>query len=112
MKLRILAALLICLIVLSTIDASRARSALHRANKVKIGDTRQQVRNTLGRPCDITVASLFDGSETWAYGGYVNWGHLLSCPLRIRLFGPDDELAVQFDTSGKVSRILLPPGKK
>jgi hypothetical protein len=96
LTLRIGAILLTCLTVLLTVDARQAQSALRRAKAIKVGDTRQEVRRTLGRPSDITVAGIFDGSETWAYGGYVDWGHLLSCPVRFRLFGPDsDELGIK-----------------
>jgi hypothetical protein len=52
---------------------------------VKVGDTKEQVRQALGRPSGIIVAGNFDDSETWAYGGYVDWRNLLSCPLRSRL---------------------------
>ena len=52
---------------------------------------------------------LFDSTETWAYGGYLNWQQLFSEPLRIRLFGPDaDELAIRFDKAGRVTRVILP----
>lgn len=111
--LRIAAVFLACLMALLTIDNCQARSALRRAKAVKVGDTKQQVRNVLGRPSAITVAGIFDNSETWAYGGYVDWGDLLSCPIHIRIFGPDsDEVAIRFNTSGKVSKITLPEGQK
>ena len=110
---RIAAAFLACLIALLTMDNCRARSALRRAKSVKVGDTKQQVRNVMGRQSAITVAGIFDGSETWAYGGYVDWDDLLSCPIHIRLFGPDaDELAIRFNNSGKVSKIILPERQK
>lgn len=111
--LRIAAVFLACIMVLLTVDACRARSALRRVNSVKVGDTKQQVRNVLGRPSEITTAGIFDNSETWAYGGYVDWGDLLSCPIHIRLFGPDaDEVAIRFNSTGRVSKILLPEGQK
>jgi outer membrane protein assembly factor BamE (lipoprotein component of BamABCDE complex) len=107
------AAFLACLMALLTVDDCRTRSALRRAKDVKVGDTKQRVRNVLGRPSAITVAGIFDNSETWAYGGYVDWGDLLSCPIHIRIFGPDaDEVAVRFNNSGRVSKIIMPEGRK
>src|SRR5437870_8270197 len=108
----IAAVLLACLMVLLTVDARRDRSAPRRAKAIKIGETRQQVRHILGRPSDVTTAGIFDRSETWAYGGYVDWGHLLSTPVRLRIFGPDaDEVAIQFNSSGTVSRVIVPQVK-
>jgi outer membrane protein assembly factor BamE (lipoprotein component of BamABCDE complex) len=104
---------LACLMVLVTVDTYRARSAARRARALKVGDTKEQVRHALGRPSGITIPGNFDDSETWAYGGYVDWRNLLSCPVRSRLFGPDpDEVAVQFNSSGRVSRIILPQRQK
>src|SRR5262252_8061539 len=98
---RIAAVLLACLMAFLTADACRARSALRRAKAVKVGDMKQQVRKVLGKPSEITTAGIFDNSETWAYGGYVDWGNLLSCPIHFRLFGPDaDEVAIRFSSSG------------
>lgn len=104
---RIAALLGILLMAFLTTDAIRARSAPRRAMAVKIGDSRAQVRSKLGRPSAITHG-IFNSSETWAYGGYLNWQHLESF-IRFRLFSPDaDEVAIQFDDDGKVSRIIIP----
>lgn len=110
---RVVTVFVVCLMVLLTVDACRARSAARRAKTIKLGDTKQQVRQKLGRPSDITVAGIFDHSETWAYGGYVDWQHLPSCPIRFRLFGPDsDEAAIRFNKLGRVSRVIMPQGRQ
>ena len=101
--------ILIMLIVFLSADAFRVESARKRVAAVKIGDTKQQVRRVLGPPTESTVAGLFDSSETWVYGGRIDWHRLTSQPIRFRLFGPDaDEVAVRFDNAGKVTRIIIP----
>lgn len=113
LTLRMAAAFLACLMALLTVDDCRTRSALRRAKAVKVGDTKQQVRNVLGRPSAVTTAGIFDNSETWAYGGFVDWRNLLSSPIHIRLFGPDaDEVAIRFNNSGRVSKIIQPEAQK
>jgi outer membrane protein assembly factor BamE (lipoprotein component of BamABCDE complex) len=101
------AALLIgTLLVFLAVDAFRSKSAIKRATVIRIGDSKQQVKRVLGRPSDIGVAGFFDHSETWAYGGYMDWQGVT---FRLRLFGPEDnEVAVQFDKAGKVSQVFIP----
>ena len=102
----IVALLVASLMIFLTVDAFPDRSPPIRARNLRIGDTRQQVRRVLGQPSEITVAGIFDPSETWAYGGRINWQHL---SIRFRIFGPDaDEVAIQFDKAGKVRRVIIP----
>ena len=106
---RIAFLLLACVMVLLTVDACRARSAPGRAKAIRIGDTKQQVRRAMGWSGIVTTAGIFNPSETWVYGGYVDWKHMMSRPVRIRIFGPDeDEVAIRFDDSGRVSRVIVP----
>ena len=89
-------------------DAARSTNAFRRARLIKIGDTREQVRETMGRPSDITHG-IFGGSEAWAYGGWVNWNRLWLRPVRFRLFSPEkDEVAIEFDGDGKVREVVIP----
>jgi outer membrane protein assembly factor BamE (lipoprotein component of BamABCDE complex) len=95
--------------LLLTVDGCRAALASKKANRINVGDSKQQVRWVLGWPTEITTAGLFNPAETWAYGGYLNWNQIFSQPLRFRLFGPDaDEVAIRFDKSGRVSKVILP----
>jgi len=102
--------LLLVLMIFLAVDKFRAASAPRRAKAVKLGDTKQQVRHVMGPPSGVTTAGIFNGAETWAYGGHVDWAKFKSFPpIRIRLFGPDaDEVAIQFDTNGTVSRVAIP----
>jgi outer membrane protein assembly factor BamE (lipoprotein component of BamABCDE complex) len=98
-----------CLMLLLTVDGCRAASAPKRAKRIAVGDSKQQVRRMLGSPTEVTTAGLFNSAETWAYGGWLNWNKLFSQPLRFRLFGPDaDEVAIRFDESERVSKVILP----
>lgn len=100
------ALLLVALLVFLTVDAWRSNSAFKKAQAVRIGDSKQQVRRVLGRPTEIGSSGIFDPSESWSYGGYFDWQRVT---LRFRLFGPDaNEVAVRFDNAGRVNRIQIP----
>jgi hypothetical protein len=98
---------------------SNRRSAVSR---IKIGDTKAQVQAVLGKPAEIMLPQKNQGfpflgvhCETWAYGGPFELKHSLSrhfpwfFPFKLRIFGPaDNDLAIEFDSEGKVSGITLP----
>ena len=69
------------LLLFLAVDAFRSRSAVKKAVAIKVGDSKQQVRRVLGRPSSIGVAGIFDHTETWAYGGFVDWQRITSSPL-------------------------------
>ena len=101
--------LLVALMLFLTIDLLQQNLARKRAQAIRRGDTKLQVRRLLGNPSAITTSGFFDSSESWAYGGYVDWPNLMSSPVRVRLFGPDsDEVSVRFNSAGKVDRIIVP----
>lgn len=103
-----IAALIIALIMLLlAVDSLRGNLSAKRAKAVKIGDSKAQVRRVLGRPTGVIIGSY----EYWAYGSFVDWKNLSSCPIRFRLFGPDgDEVSIRFDSQGKVDQIDIPKG--
>lgn len=108
---RIAFLLVVLLMIFLGVDGIRAGFAPGKARGVRIGDSREQVRSKLGRPSAVTQAGIFNCSETWAYGGYLDWQHLTSCglPIRLRIFGPEaDEVAIRFDDEGKVSKVIIP----
>jgi outer membrane protein assembly factor BamE (lipoprotein component of BamABCDE complex) len=111
---RIALLLVALLLMFLAFDALRSTSAPRRAEAVRVGDTKKQVRSVMGLPSEVTCAGIFDKSETWVYGGIMDWNHLMSRPFRFRLFGPNrDEVAIQFDGDGSVKRVIIPgPGEK
>jgi hypothetical protein len=104
-------------------DAFRPRAFAARAQKVRIGDSKEKVLAAMGRATTEFPAQkgspgaiiLGVHAETWAYGSTCNWQDCLHphfpyfWPFRIRLFSPeDDDVAIEFDLSGKVSAISAP----
>ncbi|MBI3879028.1 MAG: hypothetical protein HY301_03075 [Verrucomicrobia bacterium] len=118
----ILIAILLCGMLAVALDGCRARSLAVRAKSLKDGDSKEAVRNLLGKPDHIffppkemptnPLAFLFIVSrETWAYGSRLkpqtNFPYVV--PFRLRLFGPDaDEVAVKFDSSNRVAEVTIP----
>lgn len=101
-----IAALIIAVIMLLlAVDSVRGNLSGKRAKVVKIGDSKAQVRRVLGRPTGVIIGNY----EYWAYGSFIDWKNLSSCPIRFRLFGPDDdEVSIRFDSLGKVNQIDIP----
>jgi outer membrane protein assembly factor BamE (lipoprotein component of BamABCDE complex) len=101
-----IAALFIAIIMLLlAVDSVRGNLSVKRAKAVTIGDSKAQVRRVLGRPTGVTMGSY----EYWEYGSYVDWENLSSCPIRFRLFGPDnDEVSIRFNDEGKVNAVFIP----
>jgi outer membrane protein assembly factor BamE (lipoprotein component of BamABCDE complex) len=93
---------------------------LSAATTIRVGDTKDQVRAKLGKPADVFPLGrkVFFGTadtETWAYGGPLEWDHCFSrrfpwfCPIKFRLFGPSkSDIAIEFNSSNKVIRVALP----
>jgi hypothetical protein len=102
--------------------AFQASSWVARARTIKVGDTKGQVERQLGRATMVTpfsplwrtnaMAALFcDTAETWAYGSHFDFRSQFPW-LRLRLFLPDpDDIAVEFNTSGRVVRVTIPQKK-
>ena len=107
-------------------DALISHSRAIRGRTVHVGDSKQQVEQILGHPVsvftplpeartNIVAALLSVSSETWAYGSRLELRRPFQpefpyvFPFRLRLFQPDaDDVAVEFDSSGKVSKITIP----
>jgi hypothetical protein len=114
----ILLVAVLLLIALTLAGTWRSDSLRKRAIALRAGCPKEEVRKVLGRPTEIffpstnfVVSLLGVHSETWAYGGWCNIPAAFrgESPVRFRLFGPDpDELAVVFDTSGRVARVNFP----
>jgi hypothetical protein len=111
------------------IDRVSINSVARRARALRVGNSKQQVELLLGRPTKIftpmpearsnfIAALLSVSSETWAYGSrldlhqpfhpafpYFSLGDL----IRLRLFKPEkDDIAIEFDSSGRISNITIP----
>ena len=118
-------ALLVAMLAVG-IDRLTAQSLAKRVRAVRIGDSQQQVAQLVGRPVgtftplpeaqtNMVAAILSVRSETWAYGSRLNLRHPFEkefpyfLPIRFRLFHPDaDDVSIEFDSSGRVSRITIP----
>lgn len=121
--------LVIVTITLFVIYETTRISRLHqRARSIPIAATYEEVIDILGRPTmkfprgsgpfDQTPLVVFTGvsPETWAYGSRFDWSNCVTdtfpyvgSPFRWRMFGPDDEdVAVEFDVEGRVSRVTIP----
>src|SRR2546426_992786 len=104
------------------LDIFHGKSLRPRAQAIKVGDSRQRVEQVLGRPIVVftppsegTKGLVIVRPETWAYGRRLQlrdafYGEFpYFRPLRVRLFGPDDDdVAIEFDASGKVSSVSIP----
>jgi hypothetical protein len=109
-------ALLILALVFSTFHMSSQKA---RAHAIKVGDTKAQVEQRLGRATAVTpfsalwrtnaAAALFcDTAKTWAYGSHFDFQSGFP-RLRVRMFLPDpDDIAVEFDSSNRVVRVTIP----
>jgi len=97
----------------------QSTSRLARAGTIQLGDTKAQVERQLGRATMVTPfsplwptnagAALFcDTAETWAYGSHFDFRSQFPW-LRFRLFLSDpNDIAVEFNTSGRVVRVTIP----
>jgi hypothetical protein len=102
--------------------ALHASSRRTRARAINVGDTKALVERQLGSATMVTpfsplwrtnaLAALFsDTAETWAYGSHFDFHSELPW-LRLRLFLPDpDDIAIEFNPSGRVVRVTVPPAK-
>ena len=108
------------------IDCLSAHSLTKRARAIRVGDSKQQVERLLGRPVtsftplpeartNFVAALLSVRSETWAYGSRLELRDPFQAefpyffPIRLRLFKPEaDDIAIEFDSSGRVSEITIP----
>jgi outer membrane protein assembly factor BamE (lipoprotein component of BamABCDE complex) len=92
-----------------------------RAQTLKPGDSKEKVREVLGKPTSVFLTSpqaktnwiyliLGVQKETWAYGHrFDSQAKFPYFSLRIRLFGPDtDDVSVTFDSSGRVLGVKVP----
>jgi hypothetical protein len=113
-------------LLVTAIDAVSTRMFMAKAKRISVGDTKMTVERSLGHPValftrppeastNFVAALLSVRAETWAYGRKLNLRHpFLSkfpyfYPFRFRMFSPDsDDVAIEFDASGKVSKISIP----
>jgi len=112
------------------IDRMSTGSIARRARTLRVGDSKQLVEERLGRPVRVFVplpdartnmvaAMLSVNGETWAYGSQLDFRRSFhagfpyffpSRLVRFRIFKPaDDDVAIEFDSAGKVSEITIPP---
>lgn len=114
-------AVLIVFVALLVWAVMGARSFRNRAAKIKLGDSREQVRAVLGQPNGYLKTS---GSSLGVFlvGGYPEWWTYrfvhhpftrkfpwLACLSFDFSLKPDtNDVAVYFDSSGKVVRVYIP----
>ncbi|MDB6027476.1 MAG: hypothetical protein JWM68_3699 [Verrucomicrobiales bacterium] len=118
-----IAALLVLVSGLMVFNALRHDSFQSMAKSIKVGDTKEQVERVLGRATQVFAPKqdfIFGRPrETWAYGSKIQqFRYAFSSefpyfsPFRFRLFGPDDDdIAVEFDTKGRVFVVKIPKQK-
>lgn len=99
--------------------AFQASSRRTRAVSIKNGDTKADVERRLGSATMVTpfsplwrtnavAALLCETAETWAYDSHFAFRSQFPW-LRFRLFLPDpDDIAVEFNRSGRVVRVTVP----
>jgi outer membrane protein assembly factor BamE (lipoprotein component of BamABCDE complex) len=108
------------------IDWLSTHTSTTRVRAVRVGDTKHQVEQILGRPVttftplpeartNFVAALLSVRAETWAYGSRLELRRPFQAefpyflPVRLRLFQPDaDDVSIEFDSSGRVSKIVTP----
>jgi hypothetical protein len=102
------------------VSAFQGKSRRERAAALKVGDTKQQVERLLGTATMTTpftpmwrtnaVSALFsDTTETWGYGNRFDFKSRFPW-LQFRLFLPSvNDITVEFNASGKVVRVTVPP---
>ena len=122
----IVVVILLLATVVVGIDSMSTHSTATRVRAMQVGDSKRQVEQLLGRPITIftpspaartnfVAALLSVGSETWAYGSRLELRRPFRSDfpyffrVRWRLFRPDiDDVAIEFDSSGRVSKITIP----
>jgi outer membrane protein assembly factor BamE (lipoprotein component of BamABCDE complex) len=117
-KLGIIVVMILALAALAVgIDWVSTRTSTTRVRAVRVGDTKHQVEQILGRPVTTFTPSFLFGvrSETWAYGSRLELRRPFIAefpyffPVRVRLFQPDaDDVSIESDSSGRVSNIVTP----
>lgn len=108
--------ILVTIPVLLALEASSRGSFRMRAAQIQIGDGQDRVRSLLGRPTatakspDSWMAMITGGApEWWSYGH-----HLFTpkfpwiAPFNISLAPDTNDVAVFFDSKGKVVRVHIP----
>ena len=117
------------MIVLIALRTAWASPAWIKAQSIRIGDSKSEVERRLGRATAVmsfstlwrtnALAALFsDTAETWVYGSQFELKNSFQSecpffwPFRMRFLLPDqDDVAIEFNTAGKVVRIVIPPEK-
>jgi len=113
-------------------DLWRVYRLKSKAGKLRVGQSRDRVRDILGEPDAVFAkgTGLLDGMtllgsrvgpspERWAYGRRFDWKNAFQkkfpyfLPIRFRFFGPDDQdVVIEFDDRGMVSAIEIPKTPK
>ena len=101
------------------LSVDRKSSQQVKARNIKLGDTKAEVEQRLGKATAVTqlstlwrsnaMAALFcDTTETWAYGNRLDFKSKFPW-IRLRFFLPHpDDIAVEFDISNRVVRVAIP----
>jgi outer membrane protein assembly factor BamE (lipoprotein component of BamABCDE complex) len=121
----------VALLALLLVGADRLNTSflVRKVRVLQVGDSKQRVEYVLGSPASVfnpmtdarsnlAVALLSVSSETWAYGRYLDFHQPFHTEypyffpgdmLRFRIFKPDsDDIAIEFDSSGRVRNITTP----
>ena len=107
-------------------DWRQASSLANRAQRINVGDSKQQVERVLGKPnatfsppaageTNGLVLILSVRRETWAYGRKFDLRHSIQpefpffWPFKFRLFTPDtNDVRIEFGSSEKVVKVTVP----
>ena len=98
-----------------------SKSLAARAQTIKRGDSKEKVRETLGKPTNVFLPPtgtnvniltllLCVNSETWAYGHwFCQSPRFPYFTYNLRLFHPDtNDISVTFDSGGRVASVYIP----
>ena len=110
--------LLVAVFCLSLIPS---RSLVERAQTIKRGDSKEKVRETLGKPTNVFLPTagtnvniltllLCVNSETWAYGHWFRESPRFPYfTYNLRLFHPDtNDISITFDSGSRVASVYIP----
>jgi hypothetical protein len=110
---------------IGTLERAHMARVAEASNGIQVGATEDDVLRTLGKPLGIykrydgwSILGIGAHPTQWFYGTRINIKKLLVAdiylmevplPINIRWFSyDDDDLVVDWDTKGRVSRITIP----
>ncbi|HEY4417511.1 MAG TPA: hypothetical protein VGO57_17600 [Verrucomicrobiae bacterium] len=104
---------LFLLVAVFCVSLISAKNLAERAQSIKLGDSKEKVREMLGAPTETYLPRLFGVNyETWAYGHRFRLSSdfpYFTYNLRLSLFHPEtDEICISFDSHSNVVNVYVP----